>query len=31
MKELDKLNRPTESHGALKPGKGMVSGVTAPR
>jgi len=27
--ELDKLNRLSESHGALQPGKGMVSGVIA--
>jgi len=26
---LDKLNRLTESHGALRPGRGMVSGVLA--
>ncbi len=26
---LDKLNRLTESHGALQPGKGLVSGVIA--
>jgi hypothetical protein len=29
MEHLDKLNRLTESHGALRPGKGMVSGVIA--
>jgi sterol desaturase/sphingolipid hydroxylase (fatty acid hydroxylase superfamily) len=29
MKPIDKLNRLTESHGALKPGKGMISGVIA--
>ena len=30
MKEqIDKLNRLSESHGALEPGKGMVSGVIA--
>ncbi len=29
QEELDKLNRLTESHGALQPGKGMVSGVIA--
>lgn len=29
MQELDKLNRLTESHGALRPGKGLVSGVIA--
>jgi len=29
MNELDKLNRLTKSHGALQPGKGMVSGVIA--
>lgn len=29
QENLDKLNRLTESHGALKPGKGMVSGVIA--
>ena len=29
MEHLDKLNRLTESHGALQPGKGMVSGVIA--
>lgn len=28
-RELDKLNRLSESHGALQPGKGMVSGVIA--
>ena len=27
--ELDKLNQLSESHGALRPGKGMVSGVIA--
>ena len=27
--ELDKLNKLSESHGALRPGKGMVSGVVA--
>src|ERR1700741_1595157 len=27
MNELDKLNRLSESHGALRPGTGMVSGV----
>ncbi len=27
--ELDKLNKPSESHGALRPGKGLVSGVIA--
>ena len=27
--ELDKLNKLSESHGALRPGKGMVSGVIA--
>lgn len=27
--DLDKLNRLTESHGALRPGKGIVSGVIA--
>ena len=26
---IDKLNRLSESHGALQPGKGMVSGVIA--
>ena len=26
---LDKLNRLSESHGPLRPGKGMVSGVIA--
>ncbi|MEK8029519.1 sterol desaturase family protein [Ideonella sp. DXS29W] len=29
MDELDKLNRLSQSHGALQPGKGMVSGVIA--
>ncbi|MEO6897712.1 MAG: sterol desaturase family protein, partial [Caldimonas sp.] len=29
MKHIDKLNRLSESHGALAPGKGMVSGVIA--
>ena len=29
MEHLDKLNRLTESHGALQPGKGMISGVIA--
>ena len=29
MKELDKLNQLTESHGALAPGHGMISGVIA--
>jgi hypothetical protein len=30
MKEhIDKLNRLSESHGALQPGKGMASGVIA--
>ena len=29
MKQLEKLNRLTESHGALRPGKGMISGVIA--
>ncbi len=29
QQDLEKLNRLTESHGALKPGKGMVSGVIA--
>jgi sterol desaturase/sphingolipid hydroxylase (fatty acid hydroxylase superfamily) len=29
MDPLDKLNRLTESHGALRPGTGMVSGVIA--
>ena len=29
MKELDKLNQLTESHGALRAGKGLVSGVIA--
>ena len=29
MEPLEKLNRLTESHGALRPGKGMVSGVIA--
>ena len=29
MRELDKLNQLTESHGALRPGKGLVSGVIA--
>ena len=28
-RELDKLNRLSESHGALKPGKGLISGVIA--
>ena len=27
--ELDKLNKPSESHGALRPSKGLVSGVIA--
>src|SRR5213592_3855931 len=29
MRELDKLNQLSESHGALQPGHGMVSGVIA--
>ena len=29
MKEIQKLNQLTESHGALRPGKGLVSGVIA--
>src|ERR1019366_1261054 len=29
MKPIDKLNRLAESHGALQPGKGVVSGVIA--
>src|SRR5689334_9971372 len=29
MEHLDKLNRLTESHGELRPGKGMISGVVA--
>jgi sterol desaturase/sphingolipid hydroxylase (fatty acid hydroxylase superfamily) len=29
MKELQKLNQLAESHGALQPGKGMISGVIA--
>jgi sterol desaturase/sphingolipid hydroxylase (fatty acid hydroxylase superfamily) len=29
MKELDKLNQLTESHGALRPGKGLITGVIA--
>ena len=29
MKHIEKLNRLSESHGALQPGKGMVSGVIA--
>jgi sterol desaturase/sphingolipid hydroxylase (fatty acid hydroxylase superfamily) len=29
LKPIDKLNRLAESHGALQPGKGMVSGVIA--
>ena len=29
MKELDKLNQLTESHGELRPGKGLISGVIA--
>jgi sterol desaturase/sphingolipid hydroxylase (fatty acid hydroxylase superfamily) len=29
MKPLDKLNQLTESHGELRPGKGMISGVIA--
>jgi len=29
MKPIDKLNRLSESHGALQPGKGMISGVIA--
>ena len=31
MKELDKLNQLTESHGALRLGKGLISGVIAFR
>ena len=29
MKELDKLNQLSESHGALRPGKGFITGVIA--
>jgi len=29
VKELDKLNQLTESHGALRPGKGLITGVIA--
>jgi sterol desaturase/sphingolipid hydroxylase (fatty acid hydroxylase superfamily) len=29
MKELDKLNQLTGSHGALRPGKGLITGVIA--
>ena len=29
MEPIDKLHRLTASHGALKPGKGMVTGVIA--
>jgi len=29
MQQLDKLNQLSESHGALRPGKGMISGVIA--
>ncbi|MDP3820284.1 MAG: sterol desaturase family protein [Burkholderiales bacterium] len=29
MKELDRLNQLTESHGALRPGKGLITGVIA--
>ena len=29
MEPLQKLNRLTESHGELRPGKGMISGVVA--
>jgi hypothetical protein len=29
MKELDKLNQLSESHGELRPGSGMISGVIA--
>lgn len=29
MNDLDKLNRLTESHGALRSGKGLISGVIA--
>ena len=29
MQQLDKLNQLTESHGALKPGHGLISGVIA--
>jgi sterol desaturase/sphingolipid hydroxylase (fatty acid hydroxylase superfamily) len=29
MDEIEKLNRLTESHGALRPGKGLVTGVIA--
>lgn len=29
MEELDKLNRLSASHGALRPGRGMISGVIA--
>ncbi len=27
LEPIDKLNRLTESHGALRPGKGMIAGV----
>lgn len=29
MKDIERLNQLTESHGALRPGKGLVSGVIA--
>jgi sterol desaturase/sphingolipid hydroxylase (fatty acid hydroxylase superfamily) len=29
MQELDKLNQLTESHGELRPGKGLISGIIA--
>ena len=29
LEPIDKLNRLTESHGALEPGKGMISGIIA--
>ena len=29
MQELDKLNQLTESHGELRPGKGLISGIVA--
>jgi len=29
MQQLDKLNQLTESHGALRPGKGLISGIIA--
>ncbi len=29
MKQLDKLNQLTESHAALRPGKGLITAVVA--